>query len=394
MKASLKLLIRLLLLPVYCIGYLVPRKKNRWVFGEANGFNNNSKYLFLETIEEHNDIQAFWIGDKKTAAELNEKGLPAYFRYSFGGIWYALTSKIFIVSSTPGDVNFYASAGAKVINLWHGVGVKACLWANPLHSCVKQKGWLVNFVHFLSYPHLYIKPTAVLATSVEMMREFFIPTFEVREDRYIVNVYPRCKFMMQSKYHILEHIRKYETANHLYLLEKIKKFNKVIIYAPTFRDAGGDFVKASGIDFEDLNDELSSINALFIVKFHPATEYDPSQFDKYSNILNLDKSFDLYLIMPFSDVLVTDYSSIAYDYILLDKPVEIFAFDKYEYLEKSRKMLIPFDSAINGFSISNTYKELKEHILGKCVLLKACNVERWWTANYDLYNEIKIISIR
>lgn len=378
-------------MPIYFIGYLSPRVKRIWVFGEAHGFNNNSKYFFYEVLNNHKDIHAIWIGDRNTVAYLSKLHLPAYYRYSFMGIFYSLFAKVYIVSSTPGDVNFYTSCGAKIINLWHGVGTKTVLWTNPLHKEFKQKGKLSNFLHFLEYPHLYIKPDLVLATSETMKKVFFKPMFDVPEEKIVVSVYPRCKFMMQPIDSLVSHIEKYEQGDYMLFIDKIKTYGKVIIYAPTFRDNGNDFIKESGIDFVDLDNIMRERNWIFIVKLHPATKYDIKRFSNLSNVIFLDNRFDLYLLMPFSDMLISDYSSIVYDYLLLNKPIEIYAFDYMDYVTKNRKLQIPFDYAIRGFSYSDNYEDLKNH-LKIDTLIDSSVVNVWWTDKYELFESVEKLS--
>ncbi len=388
MKRFFFIFFKFCLLPIYYLSYLIPRNKRRWVFGEANGFNNNSKYFYLEVINNHKEIDAVWIGDKDIVRKLREKNLPCYFRYSLKGLWYSLTSKIYIVSSTPGDINFYLSGGAFIVNLWHGVGVKACLWANPLHRKYKSSGLLKNIVHYILCPHLYHKPYLVLSTSDDMTKAFFAPMFDIECSKCITNLYPRCHFMMQDRQKIIEHIRKYETENYLNIIQSFSKYKKIIMYAPTFRDSEDDFINQSGIDFYDLNAFLASRNFLFILKLHPATKFNAQVINELSNILYLDSTFDSYLIMPFSDMLISDYSSIVYDYMLLGKQVEIFAFDFKRYTASCRNLVFSMEDAIKGFSYSDNYNDLKKHIDKEKIIVPDDILNHWWTKHYCLYQII------
>ncbi len=388
MKFFLLLFIKFCLLPIYYLSYLIPRNKKRWVFGEANGFNNNSKYFYLEVLNTHKEIDAVWIGNKEIVKTLRNKNLPCHYKFSLKGLWYSLTSKVYIVSSTPGDINFYTSGGARIVNLWHGVGIKACLWSNPIHQKYRSLGFYDNFLHYVNCPHLYHKPDLVLSTSDDMIDAFFAPMFDVERAKCIASLYPRCRFMMQDRQKIIEHIEKYESEEYLDMIRIFLKYKKVIMYAPTFRDSGADFISQSGIDFGDLNNFLVSRNYLFVLKLHPATNYNPQDIRNFSNILYLEKSLDSYLVMPFCDMLISDYSSIVYDYMLLEKQVEIFAFDFKQYKASCRDIVFSMEEVINTFSFSDNYIDLKKNIEKEKSIVPDEVLHHWWTKEYYLYKAV------
>lgn len=389
MADIINFLVRSTALLLYYVSYLIPRNKRLWVFGEANGFNNNSKYLYLEVIKSYPDIRALWIGPKDIVEELRQQGLPAENRKSIKGIFYCLFAKCYFVSSTPGDINFYTSGGAIVINLWHGVGWKACLWNNPIHKKYEKANLIKKIVHLVMNPHLYYKPNYVLSTSPTMTECFFVPMFKVKKDQCIEDIYPRCKFMLQEETLIINHIKQYENHNHLQLIQKMRSYNRIIIYAPTFRDTGSDFLVDSGIDFNDLNTFFIERNYLFIIKCHPATSFSKARIDGYSNILHLDNRFDLYLLMPFSDILISDYSSIALDYLLLQKKVIFYPFDLEQYNNSCRDFVIDYMDSIKEAIVVTDYKSLKLAIEQDNFPINPALINRFWCGRESLIEVIK-----
>ena len=359
LKSSVNILLRSVALLFYYLSFLFPRKKNRWLFGGATGFNSNSKYFFLEVIEGHPEIEAYWIGDRNSVALVRKLGYAAYPRFSIKGLWLCLTSKFYIVDHTQGCINFWTSGGAKIINLWHGVGWKACLWNNPLHSVYKKKGFWANYVHKLNYPHLYYKPDLLLSSSPYMTEHFFAPMFDISKEKCVEDDYPRCKFMLKSKDSIIEHIHSIGAVESEALIEKIRKYKKVILYAPTYRDDQYDFISESGIDFDDLNDMMSGKGWIFLVKFHPSTRISPNLHINSTNIIMLDKYVDSNYIMPFTDVLISDYSSIVFDFMRLHRPIILFPFDKERYNTGSRTFQFDYDELVAGVPQAKTYAEMK-----------------------------------
>lgn len=381
------ILLRSIALFCYYLSRVVPRKKSRWVFGGATGFNNNSKYFFLEVMETHPEIEAYWIGDRKNTSLVRSFGFPAFYRFSLKGIWLCLTSYIYVVDHTQGCINFWTSGGAKIINLWHGVGWKACLWSNPMHAAFKEKGKWANYVHKLYYPHLYYKPDLLLSSSPYMTEHFFAPMFEIPYEKCVEDDYPRCKFMMKPQEYIINHIKKIGNRETERLIETMQKHQQIVFYAPTFRDAQYDFITESGIDFDDLNKFLLERNWLFLLKCHPSTHINPNLKINRSNIIMLNKYVDSYYIMPFVDIMISDYSSIVFDFVRLHRPLILFPFDKERYNDGSRIFQFEYDDLVENVPQVFSYQELKEQ-LNQANNLHFVVDEKIWKPSTDLMEVI------
>jgi len=366
----------------------MPRDRNLWLFGEAHGFNNNSKYLFLEVLKTEPNVQAYWIGNRVTAQYLKENGLPAYSRLSFKGLFLCLRAGVYIVSWTPADINFYLSGGAKVVNLWHGIGWKKCLWLNPYHAKYKEKDLFQRFLHRLDYPHLYYPPSFVLSSS-PLYSKVFSKAFDVPISNCIEAIYPRCKFMLKPHEEIITHLKTFHLEEEMNLIERIKNHQKTILYAPTFRDNKEDFLSRSGIDFSLLNKECDKHNCLFIIKLHPSTTLDLTSLQSYSNILLMSNKTDLYYIMPFTDILISDYSSIAIDYMLLKKKILLFLFDYKEYQLYCRDLLFSLNDAIEGIPAVYSAKDLIDTMFLDLQDFAYVSEEKYWGASDELISAIK-----
>lgn len=377
---------------IYLFSYLFPRKKNRWLFGEAHGFNNNSKYLYLEVLEEHPDIEPIWIGDKQTVSMLKEKNLPACCRYSLKGIFLCLCSKVYVVSWTTSDISFYFSGGAYVVNLWHGLAWKKCQWLKDTEY--DNSSMLKKIEHFIISPSAHFPPRIVLSTS-SFYTDVYAKTFRVEKECCVEDIYPRVKFMLKPKDDIIKHLTRYSFDNYIALIDSLYHYNRVFLYAPTFRDTGDDFIRNSGLDFYELNKQLKDYKYYMLVKFHPATKYDASKISNLSNIRILDISYDLNLIMPFSDILITDYSTTLVDYMLLNKRIIAFTFDYDYYISQCRELLFPFDECIKGIPRVNDAAELMKLMFSDYSSIPCISKElliRYWEPSCNLFNEIYRLS--
>lgn len=144
------------------------------------------------------------------------------------------------------------------------------------------------------------------------------------------------------------------------------KNKKIILFAPTYR--GVNLAKATydfdKIDFDKMYNELKD-DYILIVKWHPAI-YDKIKlgkikvdYSKYKDfIYDFSDKRDINDILLITDVLVTDYSSVIFDYFLLDKPVVYYTYDLEEY-KKERGLYYPFEDYVYGEITKNTNELIK-----------------------------------
>lgn len=159
-------------------------------------------------------------------------------------------------------------------------------------------------------------------------------------------------------------------------LEKLtkNKYKKVIVWMPTFRKGGGYKRNDSTVDlplgvpiithldmYKKLNELLSENNVLLVIKVHPMQDVDTIKISDESNIKVLDAkkvkelNIDNYRLLKNADALISDYSSILYDYLVLNRPVGYVFSDLKEY--KCGLCVDDLEPYIVG-PIINTYDEL------------------------------------
>jgi CDP-glycerol glycerophosphotransferase (TagB/SpsB family) len=117
----------------------------------------------------------------------------------------------------------------------------------------------------------------------------------------------------------------------------IKK--NVILFMPTWREYETKFSffsKESGFNIEKINEFLKLHNALLVIKLHPAEKkLEVIKILKSSPCIKIyNKKTDLYDFLKDVNILITDYSSIYFDYLLLDRPIIFTPFDFQEYSTK------------------------------------------------------------
>lgn len=338
------------------LSYLVPRNREKWLVGNAKGFNNNTKYFFIHTKEVLHKEQCYWISkSRKSREEVRRLGYKAYHPWSLKGMWHELTAGVYIYDMRLSSFNYWISGRARRVNLWHGVGIKNIEFKRVVNA--EKTDTLANY---LRYPISYAKPHLFLSTS-PLMTTHFAACFRIPESRCIESEYPRCAIFKKSREELRSFIRTYESPETSVLADRMEAASRVYIYMPTFREKNKNFLESVGFDLSALEAVLARRNELFIFKLHPFT---PVKADtgRYRHILFMDNKMDIYPLLPFTDVLITDYSSIYYDYLLIPgKEILLFPFDYREYIEKDRDLAFPFDEYTPGERV-NTFSELLQAI--------------------------------
>ncbi len=135
---------------------------------------------------------------------------------------------------------------------------------------------------------------------------------------------------------------------------------KVILYAPTFRDdeySDDDHYQFHPqISFDLMQQQLGD-EYVMIVKYHYLI-MDSVDWSPYEGfIYHFDQSRDIAELYLVSDFLITDYSSVMFDYSILDRPMFFFAYDFYKYKNELRGFYFSYRGEMPG-PISTTTEEL------------------------------------
>lgn len=156
----------------------------------------------------------------------------------------------------------------------------------------------------------------------------------------------------------------------------LSRYKKVFLWMPTFRESNHkeiseEYLKTEThlpiIETEMVLDRfnlfLRERSLLMILKIHPLQKNLPVFKKNYSNIIFLrdeqlhEINVQLYQFITLTDALITDYSSISADYMLLNRPM-IFTLDDYEEYKESRGEFLP-GNAIDYWTGAHVYN-LKE----------------------------------
>lgn len=235
----------------------------------------------------------------------------------------------------------------EIVQLWHGPGAFKTFG----FSRVDRSKKINKYTMHRNY-------TKAIVTS-DKIRWCYAEGFGMDIENVHATGFPRTDCFFDEKY--VSNIKK-----SFYDEYKEFKNKKIILFAPTYR--GVNLAKATydfdKIDFDKMYNELKD-DYILIVKWHPAI-YDKIKlgkikvdYSKYKDfIYDFSDKRDINDILLITDVLITDYSSVIFDYFLLDKPVIYYTYDLEEY-KKERGLYYPFEDYVYGEITKNTNELIK-----------------------------------
>lgn len=350
---------QIFLIPLYGISYIFPRNKRIWVFGSTFGrrFADNPKYLYLYVNQYKADhIRPIWISKKKEIVRfLQENQLESYYLYSLKGVWYSLRAKVYLYDNYSKDICYPLSGGAKRINLWHGIPLKKIQKDNRF-DFFRNPRTLGEKLYGIPRRISDEKSSDYVVSPSDYFKGLYSSAF--RTERVIVNEYPRKDILLSDS------IKDILLLGELAELEKLKSFKenyKLVLYMPTFRDSEDRLFDV--IDFNQFQRFLEENEIMFCIKLHPKSKiYGRLSQNRYLNIMALDPQSDSYSFLKIADVLVTDYSSIYFDYLYIRRPIIFFSYDLDEYLLNSREMYFDYKDFTPGIKVC-TMEELEQELL-------------------------------
>ena len=335
----------------------IPKDDSSYLFIGRNGgeFTGNVKYLYLHFIKNIPHIKSCFLTHRREVySELTEAGLPVILFPSEQEKLIASCGTVIVDSISFRTKLYYPLvAQAKQVQLWHGVGNKKIGFQLQGASCLKGRDQTLMEDHS-GYD-------IVVSTSPFYTDEVFRKSMDAKQ--FVSLGYPRTDIFFQKP-----------DKNTLIgcdttVYAKVKRAGTkgpVILFTPTFRDNGVNPLTQDILQLEMLVAFLKEKNAHLVVKTHTRT---PVKFGSLpDNLIVCDAASDIYPLMPLTDIMITDYSSIFTDYLLLDKPVIFFWSDYDKYMGMDRGFQFPLEPMCPGpkcKTVNELFQGIAEALQGK-----------------------------
>lgn len=346
---------------IYLEAEKVPLNKYKVLFiGKGGGFFvDNCKYAFIQACrKKYSFAPVFGTSFLEQAQPLMDAGLPvtlfnrATFEdlASYGTIvcddfWWKDTDLALICHR------------AEVLQLWNGLPLKKiglAEMASKVNMTPEKAAKLKSY---------YSGYKAVPATSKFVSQQVFPLVFSDAE--FPVLGFPRNDILLRTpqKADLLN----VDTGIYEQVRAAKRTGKKIVLYAPTYRDTGGDpFIDSIDLDIMSLAALAKDSGILFILKFHPTLQVNMEV--NLPDLILYPSHMDIYPLLRQVDILITDYSSIYFDYLLLDRPVLFHIYDFDKYRTQDREFLLDFESYTPGEKSMNNegfFDSLRGLISGK-----------------------------
>lgn len=356
---------------VILLGFLTPKKKNMvLLMGRfQSGFRDNLKYLLIYLKDNHIDekYEIYYMGHREEKIdELRENGIQCANFPSLKTYWLLLRAGLIIADSTQWTTRNRCNIAWKTpkVQLWHGIGFKPIVLTNK--EVVKGLQGITGFIRY-RVQGVALKYDTFVSTSEYFTKEFFEESFKPKE---IVNIgYTRNDIFLNN----MSFDSKLVSINvDISVVNRINSLRlsgaKIVLWAPTYRNAKEFSFDPLKVNLQAMSDFGVEHNIFFIFKMHPFPKHN-IDFSQYSHIIECNKDSDFYPAFGDIDMLITDYSSICLDYLLLDRPMAFFMYDyedyqtKYRGLNEESKDLMPGDICYKQAELEKViYRNLVEGI--------------------------------
>lgn len=313
-------------------------------------FAHNTKYLFEYFLDKEAYEIRYLLNNDQSIAKLQDKYGDFFIdNKNRSGRKFIKDADVWLLDSGMPTKNIFSMRNKIIINFWHGVPIKK-IGINGYTGLNKLRIYLQLKI-FSYFIFCYTATSQNIANIVA--QSFVLPISKVkvlgqpRNDLIHIPV-PKSK--------ILE------------LFPDIEIRSRLVLYAPTWRkskygtsfDDAVQFFPFKNFDYSSFNHYLKQNNVVFFLRAHAL---ETVRIGKYSNIKILDNDLcpNINDIINVFDLLITDYSGIFVDYLLLDKPILLLPYDLDQY-EKVKGLNFKFDTINPGPKITS-YKHFIDQLL-------------------------------
>ncbi len=233
--------------------------------------------------------------------------------------------------------------GTEVIQLWHACGAFKKFGYSVLDKSYSPDDDYLKMVQIhRNYSKVYVSGEACVAP--------YADAFGMTQERIYPLGVPRTDQLLNTA-------RQARVREKLYDRYPEWRKKRIILLAPTFRGNGQTTAHYDQeLDFEKFRRELGP-DTVLLLRMHPFVLNPPIVPDAYSDqIINMTDYPDINDLMQIADILITDYSSVIFEFALLQKPM-IFLVNDLQSYKAERDFYFPYESFVPG-PIVSTFEDV------------------------------------
>jgi putative glycero-phosphotransferase len=340
-----KIITRIILFPLK----LMPVNKNRVLLinDMSPHYNDNLKYIGDELRKRNKGIELIYAGYSLDCVDsLKEKQIKPVQLNSLKYFIYGMTSRVLVTNS--GGISYLPlNRNQYVLNTWHGGGAYKKMGIDAYEDTPM----------FRKDMALASRETDVLLTTCKRFKYAYCKAMLESPEKFWDIGMPRNDILKNGDKEKREKIRRELGLG----LE-----DRLVLFAPTYRKQNDDYFNDS-IAISYGIDEMRICNALkerfggdwiFAYRYHPCI-VNKQNIDSSNNVIDLTDYDDMQELLLAADVLINDFSSSMWDFMLTGKPCFIFAKDLQHYIDTT-DLYTPVSEW--PFSIAESNEELVENI--------------------------------
>lgn len=313
---------------------ILPINKNLILFESGIGkhYADSPRYIYEEILRRDLPYEKVWVYNKKQ--EFSDSNTKVVKRLS-PSYYYYLAKAAFWVNNQNFPTYIKKRKQTTYIQTWHGTPLKKMLF--DIERVQGRSEDYVERVYSATQTWDYLISPSSFASKA------FRSAFKYKGNILEIG-YPRNDIFYSEDKNKIE----LRTRRNL----GIPKDKKVILYAPTFRDnqvsSKNKFTFDIKLDLEKMKEELGN-EYVILLRMHVVVSNKiviPNELKHFVyNVSDYPDIQELYLI---SDILITDYSSVMFDFANTGKPILFFTFDLDLYRDKTRGFYINFEEEAPG----------------------------------------------
>ena len=317
---------------------LLPKKKDLIIFESFLGkqYSDSPRAIYEYLMAHNKDFDMIWSVNKHSVKKFKQYGVPHLRRLSFR--WFLTVPRAsYWVSNSRFPSWMRKGKGTTYLQTWHGTPLKKLgIDINEVKMYqINTKQYRQSFIQEAEKWDYLISPNSY---STEIFKRAFGFNGEMIESGYPRND----QLFIRNKPEVIRELKQ---------KMDIPSDKKVILYAPTWRDnqhlPTGGYRLELELDLERMQAELGDKYVVLLRLHYLISErIDISKYEGFAyNMSNYDDIGDLYLI---SDMLITDYSSVFFDYAILNRPILFYVYDIEDYREDIRGFYFELENEAPG----------------------------------------------
>lgn len=312
----------------HLLDLFIPVRKKTWIFGADYGFSykENSKYLFEYMVANHPDFDCTFVTDSEAVRKmLEERHLPCVLNDSLKGIRKIVRADAVFCSQNMNDIRYaFKKRKRTYYYMSHGQAYKNCRETLPKNL---------------------IKRISTIQKLKNNTEAFFCGTYSVADSEFVPAT---SDFLSPHMATCIGHSVPVEVVgmprNDVLLADNdsnaqtwSERFpgKKIVTYMPTHRLYGkGQVTPTPFRNNAAVQQWLRENNTVLLIKQHPNMVRNMTDIFSNDVIIDISKEKnDPQHILKYTDVLISDYSSVFIDYLMLNRPVLFYIYDNYADVE-------------------------------------------------------------